>query len=94
MEATLFTRPLYVGKASNLRVRYEQHVASDGSEKNVFGASISRVQLDRKNNIILKVADLLFVSISMPTRQSNALEDAQLNELLQYVLKSFVMPPL
>ena len=51
------------------------------------------MQLDRKNNIILKVADLLFVSISMPTRDSNALEDAQLNELLEYVLKSFVMPP-
>lgn len=91
MEATIFTKPLYVGKASNLRSRYEQHIESEKSDRNVFGRRLA--EFAAAQELSIRVSDLLYVTISMPTSDSALMEESRLNELLEYVLKIIVKPP-
>lgn len=90
MEATLLTPPLYVGKADNLRVRYQDHVK--GSGKNDFHRRFSEF-LEFLPEITLSVADLLFVCIELEPEVNRQLRAFGLNELLEKIMHRTCRPP-
>ena len=90
MEATLLTAPLYVGKADNLRTRYEQHV--NGSAGNDFNRRFQTF-MESFPNLALSVSDLLFVSIEFEPEVNRRLRTFQLNELLENIMLRACRPP-
>ena len=98
MQATLFTPPLYVGKADNLAERYRQHVYIDQDSKNSFHFRFSR--FCKKNAVRLSVSDLLFVCIKTTSKSNLVLKDDEgleenekLNELLEFIMMRMSRPP-
>jgi hypothetical protein len=90
MEASIFMPPLYIGKADNLKVRYDQHVA--GTEgANVFNTRFKAFMADKK--ISLSVSDLLFVCIETDRQTELVLSDARLHELLEMIVLALCKPP-
>ena len=90
MEATILMPPLYVGKASSLSARYEQHVKGVGLEANVFHSRFS--EFARRLHLPLAVSDLLFVCIITDSFTDRVLRDQELNDLLEAVMKLLCRP--
>ncbi len=64
LAGTIFTRPLYIGKTSNLARRYEEHVKgyNKGGDKNTFYSRFTKYM--ESLNLNLRIKDLIFVSIN------------------------------
>jgi hypothetical protein len=91
MEASIFMPPLYVGKADNLRDRYNQHVSGKTiSEKNTFYKRFSSFK--EKNNLRFRVNDLIFACILTDTKTSETFREANLNWLLEQVVMRLCRP--
>lgn len=91
MESTLFTKPLYVGKTDNLNARYFQHVSGNRSQNNDFHNRFT--EHCAKEDLNLRVADLLFVCVSTDPPSSKTLRESDLNSLLEKVLLHLAAPP-
>jgi hypothetical protein len=91
MEASILMPPLYVGKADNLRARYEQHVAGNSEQANTFHRRF--VEHVRAQDVALELSDLLFVAIQTGRGTNETLRDAHLNELLEKILMLLCRPP-
>ncbi len=89
MRASLFLPPLYVGKATNLNTRCQQHIKGVGSKDvNDFHNRFQDYSL--KNKLpIKKISDLLFVCLK--TNESNE-ESNRTEELVEALLKNFSKP--
>lgn len=91
MKATLFTRPLYVGKTQNLARRAHQHITGE-TDVNSFNrrfTEYARVKDLSKQD----VADLLFVCIPTPeTTQINETPTG-LEDLIEEIMKGLSRPP-
>ena len=87
LEASLFMPPLYVGRTTNLKQRYIQHVEgwrSDNTFRSRFTECEARIQLD------IGVSDLLFVSIV--TRKKDDVEHDDVESLIEQILMQFCRP--
>lgn len=84
MVASVLARPLYVGLATDLRRRYEDHVTGRNSDFHERFASYCAA-----TKRPLRVADLIFVAIPMKVSK---LADEQI-QALEWVLKHACQPP-
>ena len=92
MEASIFMPPLYVGKTTNLRVRYNQHVEGVGdSSVNVFHNRFS--EFATRCGLPLSVRDLLFVCVQTDRETDKALVEGGVTDLLEHVLMRICRPP-
>lgn len=91
MEASIFMPPLYVGKADNLRERYEQHVEGTSVRLNTFHHRFT--EFARQNDMVLSLSDLLFVCVETPLDDNRLLRELGLNELLEQLLMRLCRPP-
>ena len=94
MEASLFMRPLYVGKTDNLRRRYLQHVEGKDRTSNVFHARLS--QCANALDLKLRVVDLLFVSLKtsrLPASLEGKVTDDEFNLLIEQIMMQLCQPP-
>jgi hypothetical protein len=91
MEASIFMPPLYVGKADNLRERYEQHVEGARAGVNTFHNRFT--EFARRNSMTLSLSDLLFVCVETPLEDNRLLRALGLNELLEQLLMRLCRPP-
>lgn len=94
LEASLFMRPLYVGKTDNLRRRYLEHVEGKDQWSNVFHARLS--ECARALNLKLRVVDLLFVSLKtpgIPQSLRDKVSDDEYNLLIEQVMMQLCQPP-
>lgn len=96
MEATILMPPLYVGKAKNLKERYQQHAwgtAQDDTEKNTFHTRFNSF-VKSNESVKLKVDELLFVCITFNDDvEKDIKEDDELSKLLEQVLMKTICPP-
>lgn len=91
MQATIFTAPLYVGRADNLSVRYSQHVTGAMPEKNTFHRRFT--EYASTENLGLQVSDLVFVCIPIDSPTEETLDSRGLTSLLEYFLMRLTQPP-
>lgn len=91
MLSTILTQPLYVGKANNLRSRYEQHVS--GSPGNNFNSRLTEHLKRQESSVRIEIKDLLFVAIPITSSEEQVLENNDLNELLERLLHRLCRPP-
>ena len=90
---TLFTRPLYIGLADNLNVRYNDHINGYGNDNN-FNKRITDYFL--KINVNYSVSDLLFVCIPFDEIESSKNKDENIwrnqQEVIENILKVIGQP--
>jgi hypothetical protein len=92
MEASVLMPPLYVGKADNLKARYDQHVKGSGREADDFHKRFQ--EYAQANNIPLMITDLLFVCIETDQQSAKTLyHEDKLNWLLEQVMMRVAHPP-
>ena len=90
---TLFSRPLYIGLADNLKVRYDDHIHGYGDD-NDFNKRVTKYF--RKLNIQRQVSELLFVCI--PFEEVHSTNDKMKNiwrkqqEVVENILKVIGQP--
>ena len=90
LEASLFMPPLYVGRTTNLKGRYLQHLTDKGRNDfhSRFKACIAR------SNVTLKVGDLLFVCLRTHDELGRKLEQFDnVEQLVEQMLMQFCRPP-
>jgi len=86
MTASIIMPPLYVGKADNLRSRYEQH-ATDSSFKRRFDSFM------RENKINITVSELIFCAVKLDPDTNVKMKTRKLNELVEQVVMRMAAPP-
>lgn len=92
--ASLFAPPLYIGKAKDLKLRYEQHIQDSGFKKRFDSFSLS-------HDIPLEVHDLIFCCLSLDSDSENLMsnemisdsEGKDMNYLLEQILMKSARPP-
>jgi len=95
MKATILSRPLYVGRAKDIKDRYNQHVNGKTGFYERFSAFIHdfnhNIKTESDKMITLKVPDLLFAALPI----GNVLErfDKPTTELIESVLMNILQPP-
>lgn len=90
LEASLFMPPLYVGRTTNLKGRYLQHLTDKG--KNDFHSRFT--ECVARSNVTLEVGDLLFVCVRTHDELGRKLEQFHNVELLvEQMLMQFCSPP-
>jgi len=90
MKASIFTKPLYIGRADNLSARYVQHV--DGVvDKNIFHTRFKEFM--EQSNVKLDVDDLLFACIPITQNSNDILKERNLTTMLESILMNIVHPP-
>ena len=87
MRASILLSPLYVGKASNLKIRCYQHINGNGSD-NSFHKRFEDYA-NKVNSKSKKVSDLLFVAIKTEETQGESQES---EKLVEGILKNLVKP--
>lgn len=87
MKASILLSPLYVGKASNLKARCDQHINSTGKD-NTFHKRFEEYA-NKVNSKSKRVSDLLFVAIK--TEESKG-ESEESEKLIEGILKTLVKP--
>ena len=83
--------PLYVGKSTNLRQRYGQHVSVDETQLSGFGKRFN-LYADELG-LPLQVADLVFACVRSPVQLSDFGRDEDHERLLEHVLIRIARPP-
>lgn len=91
LEATVLMPPLYVGKADDLKARYEGHLSAAGGENNNFHNRFANFSHEMK--LGLRITDLLFVCIRTEPDISNVLRKSNLNKLLEQMMLRLARPP-
>lgn len=92
MEASILMPPLYVGKADDLRVRYEDHVTGRNPHSNTFFKRFSSVA--ESLHLSVEISDLLFVCIRASAPESADPEAARrINRLVEQTLMRLARPP-
>ena len=86
MTASIIMPPLYVGKADNLKSRYEQHTVHSGF-KDRFDNFMKEVDVN------ITVADLIFCSVKLEPDLNIKLRKRKLNELVEQVIMRMAAPP-
>lgn len=92
--ASLFTPPLYIGKAKDLKVRYSQHIQDSG-----FKARFD--SFSRSHSIPLEVHNLIFCCLSLDADSENLMshemisdsDGKDMNYLLEQILMKSARPP-
>ncbi|HIE48484.1 MAG TPA: hypothetical protein EYP94_00040 [Gammaproteobacteria bacterium] len=99
MKASIFSRPLYIGRTNNLKARYIQHT-SKISEKNSFNMRFNEFvenynseYNDDSARINLSVHDLVFAVITVNNQENSLINDKNLTELLESALMNIAQPP-
>lgn len=109
LEASLLMPPLYVGRATNLRSRYNEHVRG-GGDKNTFHnrftdclRRLGREMNDKRLDGTLAVEDLLFVCVTDVSRNGLGEEEAaperallarpEVEGLIEEILMTICRPP-
>ena len=86
--ASLFTPPLYIGKAKDLKVRYEQHIQDSGFKKRFDSFSLS-------HSIPLEVHNLIFCCLSLDSDSENLMSDEMISDSegkdMNYLLEQILM---
>ena len=90
MKASVFTKPLYIGRADNLSVRYSQHVEGT-ADKNLF--HIRFKEFIEQSNVKIDVDDLLFICVPITQSSNNILKERNLTSMLESILMNIVHPP-
>jgi predicted GIY-YIG superfamily endonuclease len=88
--SSIFSSPLYVGKAKNLKDRYYQHVKGLNSDKNTFYSRF-RKRMDELK-LTLTVSDLLFICIPLEKRLNDTTRGDKAEEALEDILMSILKP--
>lgn len=91
MEATILMPPLYVGKADDLRQRYDGHVDPGNIDRNSFNARFTTFAVERQ--LPIRVSDLLFVCIKAKEGHVDLWRRNALNGLLEQFLMRAARPP-
>jgi hypothetical protein len=86
MTASIIMPPLYVGKADNLRSRYEQHT-TDSSFKRRFDDFM------HENKINISVSELIFCAVRLDPDTNVKMKTRKLNELVEQVVMRMAAPP-
>jgi len=73
MEATIYTPPLYIGRANNLRRRYMDHVSGKTDFAERFNERAKKTR-EKNLNFPLEINDLVFICIKTPKEIHEALE--------------------
>ena len=89
MKASIFAKPIYIGRADSLSSRYSQHV-SGTVEKNVFNTRFK--EFTQESNVKLNVDDLLFACIPISQKSNAVLKDRDLTTVLESILMNLVHP--
>jgi hypothetical protein len=89
MKASLFMPPLYVGKANNLSIRYQQHVNGATENENTFHKRFTNYA--RAVNLDFTVSDLLFVCIKITDDLSSSIKNKD-NELVEQIVMRLCRP--
>ena len=92
--ASLFTPPLYIGKAKDLKVRYGQHIQDSGFKTRFDSFS-------RTHSIPLEVHNLIFCCLSLDADSENLMshevisdsDGKDMNYLLEQILMKSARPP-
>lgn len=109
LEASLLMPPLYVGRARDLRTRYNQHVRGGGDKNtfhNRFRDCLSRLGREMNDNRLegaLAVEDLLFVCVTDASRGDDGSEGTasersllarpEVEGLIEEILMTICRPP-
>jgi len=95
MKATILSRPLYVGRSKEIKVRYNQHVQGKTGFSERFKAFMDdfnhNIKTESDKRINLKVDGLLFAALPI----GNVLEgfDDPTTKLIESVLMNIIQPP-
>ena len=94
LEASLLMPPLYVGRTSNLRYRYLQHIKLRSGDENDFHSRFSAhaTSVDLK----IGVSDLLYVCIETPAglrAYFGDSDESDVNKLVERLLMRLCRPP-
>jgi len=100
MKASIFSRPLYIGRTNNLKSRYLQHT-DNTQERNSFNIRFNEFVSnynqnfcdDFDNKINITVHDLIFAVIKVNSHDNNIITDKNLTELLESALMKIAQPP-
>lgn len=90
MKSSIFTKPLYVGRAENLKARYGQHTGGS-IDKNVFYSRFK--DFIAQSNIEIEVYDLIFTCIPLPSGSSELMREREITEMIESILMNIVQPP-
>ena len=91
LEASILMPPLYVGRTTNLKVRYLQHL-TETRGKNDFHSRFK--ECIARSNITLSVGELLFACVRTQNDLGRKLEQFHNVELLvEQILMQFCRPP-
>ena len=86
MISSILMPPLYVGKANNLRSRYDQHTSESGFKLR-FESFIKKCGLQ------ISVSDLIFCAVELESGTNMKLKNRELNELVEQVVMRMAAPP-
>jgi len=97
MKATILSRPLYVGRAKDIKVRYNDHINGNSGFYKRFSAFIDdfnqniKIESTEDKTIPLKITDLIFAALPI----GNVLEtfDEDSTTLIESVLMNIIQPP-
>lgn len=90
MKASIFSSPLYIGRADDLAVRYQQHV--EGREGvNTFNSRFEDFMAETGKS--LSVSDLLFSCIPFAQKDNKLMNDRELTALLEKMMLHICQPP-
>lgn len=90
MKASIFTKPLYIGRADNLRVRYNQHIGGS-IDKNIFYSRFN--EFISQSSVEIEVYDLIFACIPLTQESNNAIKEKDMTEIVESILMNIVQPP-
>ena len=90
MRASLFLPPLYVGRADDLRSRYDTHTNPNTTRRNTFAIRLA----EQAVALEVGVSDLLFVAIKTPAHLNDISNDTKgLTTLIERMFMHWCRPP-
>lgn len=90
MKSSIFTKPLYIGRAENLKMRYNQHV-SGMVDKNIFHSRFK--DFIAQSNVEIEIYDLIFACIPLSSESNKVIRERDMTEMIESILMNIIQPP-